>query len=460
MFLPWLLLSFEKKKTGLFILFSVLMIIGKENIAIWLIFIAISLVLFSMKDGWKLRAGTGLGLFSILYLFIVMGWIIPWFAGDTGYRHFHYSPLGDDVQSAIKTIFTRPWYTFSLLWQDRHGNIEAMKTELHLVVLLSGGLFLLLEPRYLLMLIPVYAQKLFNAGSGRWGIDYHYSIEFVPILTFALFTALYHYKFLKYKMSIALISILAAASATIWKIETRAYPGHQRQNHAFYHPDHYKTRLNYFKVKKVLDLLPPNASVSAQNNLVPHLAFRDTIHLLPLHFRETSFIVLSDEHSSIFPAKKAEYYRKIHFFMNSGKYREFHREHGITIFRKTYRRDLNESFIFDTVQVSRPDNAKVNKEEFIGFGQYIFDRGDYFRAEIEFPEETGNIIFTARSVDRNSVYFDTRRIESSGGNYKMFIEGGPAFFKTRDTLNFYVWNPHKLPVNTNEFKLLKKKYLN
>lgn len=50
MFLPWLLLAWDKHDLKLFITFSVFMIIGKENISIWLIFIGISLLITGRKD--------------------------------------------------------------------------------------------------------------------------------------------------------------------------------------------------------------------------------------------------------------------------------------------------------------------------------------------------------------------------------------------------------------------------
>ena len=63
---------------------------------------------------------------------------------------------------------------------------DGIKQELFLMVFVSGGIALLLRPVYLFMLIPIFAQKLLSNDYALWGINSHYSIEFVPILSIAI----------------------------------------------------------------------------------------------------------------------------------------------------------------------------------------------------------------------------------------------------------------------------------
>lgn len=458
MFIPWLLHAWDKHDLKSFIIFSVLMIIGKENISIWLIFIGISLLITGRKDKWKRKAGLSLSLGSAIYLIIIMSLVVPAFAGELGYRHFHYSTLGEDVPSALKTIFTQPFYTFSLFWADQRGNLEPVKLELHLITLLSGGIFLVLKPGFIIMLIPIYAQKLFNVHIGKWGIDHHYSIEFVPILTFASFTFLSEIKN-NNKVLIAILCLFLAAFTSYKTLGEHANPDHQEQNYQFISKEHYSSILDYFKVKKTLNNIPEDASVCAQNTLVPHLAFRDTIHIFPLMFKTTDFIVLADQRISVFPASDQGYFDSINYIMNSGNYELFEENNGITIFEKRDNPTQNLIEVFDTLAFISHTIPLSSDEEFIGFGKFELNKGDFFRARVLLNHPPDNVNLTAKSISNESLYFNTREIENIGDSYEMVVEGGPAFHEKKDTLTFYLWNRENNPVSFSEFTLVKRKYL-
>lgn len=49
---------------------------------------------------------------------------------------------------------------------------------------------MLRKPVYLIMLIPVYVQKLFHDNYGMWSISGQYVIEFAPILAIGTFSVL------------------------------------------------------------------------------------------------------------------------------------------------------------------------------------------------------------------------------------------------------------------------------
>jgi uncharacterized membrane protein len=458
MFLPWLLLAWDKHDLKLFITFSVLMIIGKENISIWLIFIGISLLITGRKDKWKRKAGLSLSLGSAIYLILIMSLIVPALAGETGYRHFHYSTLGENVPSAVITIIRKPFYVFSLFWADQGGNTETIKLELHAITLLSGGLFLVLKPSFIIMLIPIYAQKLFNVHTGKWGIDYHYSIEFVPILTFASFTFLSEIKN-NNKVLIALLCLLLAAFTSYKSLGKHANQNHQEQNYQFLSKKHYSTVLDYFKVKKALDNIPEDASVCAQNTLVPHLAFRDTIHVFPLMFKTTDFIVLADQRIPVFPASDHGYFDSINYVMNSGSYDFFEKRDGITIFKKTDNLNINLVEVYDTLALELNYEDTFLTKEFIGFGRFELKKGDFFKARVLLVHPPDDLTFTAKSISNKSIYFDTRESNYKNGYYEMVLEGGPAFHKKKDTLTIYLWNRGNNPVDFYEFTLLNRKYI-
>src|SRR5690554_7487847 len=61
-------------------------------------------------------------------------------------------------------------------------------------MLFSGLLFLLKKPHFILMLLPIYFQKLFHDNYSMWGIGDHYNIEFAPIMAIGVFIVISDFK--------------------------------------------------------------------------------------------------------------------------------------------------------------------------------------------------------------------------------------------------------------------------
>jgi uncharacterized membrane protein len=140
------------------------------------------------------------------------------------------------------------------------------------------------------MLLPIFGQKLFNDDFAKWGINYHYSIEFVPILTIALFSLISDIekkkpKFFEFSnnihLYIAIVSCIITFTATIWKMDHRTSKWYSSEKQNFYDKKHYIVNFKAVEVHQALNLIPENVIVSAQTNLAPHLAYRDTIYLFP-----------------------------------------------------------------------------------------------------------------------------------------------------------------------------------
>jgi hypothetical protein len=211
-------------------------------------------------------------------------------------------------------------------------------------------------------------------------------------------------------------------------------------------------------VKKTLRSIPEDASVCAQNTLVPHLAFRDTIHVFHLKWKTTDYIVLADQRISVFPSSDKDYFDKINYIMNSGRYEVTREENGITIFKKIKDSPGVKRSYMDTVSLKSWPSARLARDEFIGFGKYPFKRGDFFRAEIFLNEPSDKLILIAKSIHNKSVEFDTRSIIEEKNKFKMIVEGGPAFNKQSDTINFFIWNKDEKLVSISKFTLLERNY--
>jgi uncharacterized membrane protein len=264
--------------------------------ALWSVFIFLGLALLSLRNRKKMLTALSLSVFSALYFITVVGFIIPSLAnGEREYLHLHYDALGGGFSEILNTVLTRPVYCLRLLFINHLNDpdAEGIKRELHMMVMLSGGIGLILRPQYLVMLIPVYAQKLFNDSYGKWGINVHYSIEFAPILSSALFAWLGSLRIgKKWKISIAVLFTLITLAATIKALDSRVSKWYIPEQNRFYQKDHYVRDFDVKNVYRSFRLIPGNAAVSAQSPLVPHLAFRDYIYQFPV-INNAEYIILN-----------------------------------------------------------------------------------------------------------------------------------------------------------------------
>jgi len=291
----------------------VLILISKENMALWMVFIGFGLIVLHRKEFYKLKYISLFTILSILYFITVMKFVMPALANEgREYIHFEYSALGQSFSEVLSTIIKKPGFIFGLLLEN-HLNVASaigVKSELHFVVLLSGGVFLFLKPQYLIMLIPIYAQKLFNDDHGKWGINYQYSIEFAPIITIVAFSWIIEHK---QKMRAFLISILLVGitiSTTLNVLDMRISTWYNAINHQFYAKDHYVRDFDVDGMHQILDKIPDDAIVSAQTMLVPHIAFRDRIYQFP-DVSDAEYIVLLTADNNTYPLKKEKYEMKV-----------------------------------------------------------------------------------------------------------------------------------------------------
>lgn len=333
MLVPWFIMYFEKKRILKSLLFCVLIILSKENIALWMSFILVGLIVFQ-KDRFKRIFGLILSLFAGLYFVLVIKVVIPAINGsEQGYIHFAYDALGDNMTEAIKTIITRPQYIFTLLFENHLNNAEGfgIKSELHYIVLLSGGFALFLKPQYLLMLLPVFAQKLFNNDFGKWGLNYQYSVELVPILTLALFVWLNSVSDNR-KLILTRIFVFICIFTTMSVLDSRVSKWYNPVNSRFYTKEHYSTDYNPRLVREELNKIPSDAVVSAQSMIIPHIAFRDKIYHFPF-VGDAKYIVLFPAAKARYPLTEEEMNKKTFELLSDSKWLNISTVEGLMIFK-------------------------------------------------------------------------------------------------------------------------------
>jgi uncharacterized membrane protein len=309
MFVPWIFYFIQKNKFKQVIILSVLFLFSKENMALWGGFIFIGMMIMFRKDRKKVKLSAILCAISFIYFILMVNWIIPSLGNPgSGYLHFNYAALGNNMSEAFITIITKPFYTFKLLFANHLGIPEGnyVKTELHLAILFSGGILLFYRPYYLVMLIPIYAQKLFGNSIGYWGLGEQYSIEFIPILTIGAFSIIHNIKNQIPRRIITCLLILSTAFVTSWTFSNKTYTYFNWGNQRIFLKQHYKRGFDIKKAYNALEQIPKNAAVCAQDEFVSHLSFRSKIYFFP-YVKDAEYIFLMRDFSSTYPLSKEQF---------------------------------------------------------------------------------------------------------------------------------------------------------
>jgi uncharacterized membrane protein len=292
-FLPWFFLLVKQRRLYASAGMLLLIILSKENVSLGMSFICLGLLIEHRKQRPVRNFLFLSGLASFGYFLFITFFVMPALSNSNTYHHFHYSFLGADFFQAFLTLIKHPLYTLKLLFVNHTGVPfgDFAKTEFHLFVLFSGLPFLLYKPHYLLMMIPIYFQKLFNDSYTFWGVDGQYSVDLAPLMAIGIFSAIGE---IRNKKAGRLAGLLACALALICTIRlmdhTVIFTNKSRIR--IYQSSHYKRDFDVRKVYEQFAKIPDDAVVSAQSPFLPHLALRDKIYQFPMT-RDAQFIIYS-----------------------------------------------------------------------------------------------------------------------------------------------------------------------
>ena len=297
MMLPWLLYFLKRRKFGLSTLFVVLFVIGKENMSLWLFFISVGLMWDYRKDKQTIWHLVAYAVFSIAYFFIINMIVMPRLGGNGG-GFARYAHLGDNYVVIAQRLVTHPWETLKMLFTNTNGisKYDGIKEEFYICALASGMLLTLLKPNYLLMLIPLLAQKMLAVDSNFWGVSFQYSVEFVPVLVVSSFLVLVKLKNSKWRMALGFALLLSTVLTTFYTIGVPKSTILVDQL-CVYQGRHYEQKeFDVRYARELIKMIPDDASVSAASNFVPHLALRDNIQNFAHATKIDADYVLITEH--------------------------------------------------------------------------------------------------------------------------------------------------------------------
>jgi uncharacterized membrane protein len=342
MFVPWFLYFFHLKKWKWTALIFIFQISTKENMPLWMAFVCVGISLLYWKDKTLRMASIIFCVLATCYFILVIKFIMPSLANEgEAYVQIrnNYSAVGSSLSEIISSILTKPIYIFKLLFFNHTGNYfgDNYKTETYVFVLLSGGILFFIRPQFLIMLIPIFAQKMFHNDFLKWGIGAHYSIEFAPICSIGAFYVISKIENIKWKNYLAFGITFLSLAVSVRSFD-RTFTYFDRALQRIYQPGHYKRNYDVAEAHSGLKLIPDDAKVSAQSAFVPHLAFRDYIYQFPV-INDAEFIVFSYA-EYFYPLTKQSFDVQVAMLLNSGEWEKMYDKNQMVILKKSAVKNL------------------------------------------------------------------------------------------------------------------------
>ena len=278
MMLPWLLYYLKQRRFGLASLFVVLFVIGKENMSLWLFFIVVALMWDYRKDKRALWHLGAYAAFSLAYFLIVNMIVMPRLGGNGG-GFARYAHLGDNYVDIAGRLLTHPLETLQVLFTNTNEfpKYDGIKEEFYYCALATGLLLTFLKPNYLLMLVPLVAQKMLSVDPTFWGVSFQYSIEVMPVIVISSFLVLVKLKKKAWRIVLAVVLLLSTVLTTFYTIGVPKSEVWLDQLCVYQGRHYYQKAFDVHYAYEVIEMIPDEASVSAITPFVPHLAMRDEI---------------------------------------------------------------------------------------------------------------------------------------------------------------------------------------
>jgi len=332
--IPWFFLVFHRGKYIKSSLLVIMILISQENISLLMVFIFLGLMIEYRKNRIGLLVLSIYSILSLLYFVIVTSILIPSFSSTHAYSGFLYSVLGHTPFEALSNLVLHPFESFKILFINHNNSItgDYVKIEMHILILVSGAFMLFLKPQYILMLIPIYFQKLFHDNYNIWGIDSQYCIEFAPLLAIGIFSVIVELKNVHLKFFLTAVVIIGALGSTV-RIMDNTVLFTDKSRIRFYQVSHYSRDYNVRTVYHQLNLIPEEAKICAQSPFVPHLALRNSIYQFPL-IKDAEFIIYSEKEEP-YPIDKNTFNSITTALENSKEWNVKYKDDNLTILKKS-----------------------------------------------------------------------------------------------------------------------------
>jgi len=333
-FLFFTLYFMYTRRTVWLFVFAILAMACKEEIPVLVALFGLWSIVFQQR----LRSGLALILLASAWAIVGL-FVVPHIFSPTGHSLLtaRYASLGNSPLGVAKTILLHPIYIL------KHYVLEHNHLFYLRVLLTPAGYLPLLAPWVLVLALPTIALNLFSSYPNMYSGLYQYSAEIVPVLVFSTVEAI-----------VLIIWVVQWCIARIRQRSERAAPAdnppvrpgsanrwihatllavllgfvlvnvvradYARSPMPFAQGFHWPVRTAHTDLAQhFIDMIPPEAPVSAQSGLVPHISHRTNIYLFPYADNQADYIFL-DVTGDIYPFFSHDYVTEVKKVLLSGNY--------------------------------------------------------------------------------------------------------------------------------------------
>ncbi|MBK6411358.1 MAG: DUF2079 domain-containing protein [Flavobacteriales bacterium] len=335
MAIPWYGLALHKRRSTEAWLLLLFMLSAKENMGIWLCFVVLGFLLHERKNPALRKLLAWQAVIALMWSAVVIGVVMPALSDGAHYAGWKYPALGDGPIDALGYMAIHPIQVFQALLDG--GSVpggRAIKIEMLVLLFLAGGWAMLMRPWILLMAVPLLLQKLLHAGPAQWGVLGHYSVEFAPLCTLAVFSWALSLRNSRRGKVIAVIATVLSLGVTVRILDASVYK-ENRAKQRIYHAEHYVRGYDAAAVRQLLQRIPANASVSASAAFVPHLVVHRNLYQFPI-LGDADVIALATKEEP-YPLSVDEFTVALDTLRRSRFWTEMDRCDGAVVFTRSQR---------------------------------------------------------------------------------------------------------------------------
>ena len=312
----------QGRRYGPFFVFIILAMSTKEDIPLLVLMMGLY-IFFWLKER---KVGAITALMGLGWFLICTQVILPHYNGLPDSPFFHrITVFGPTIRESLLNLLREP--ALLLRWLRQPEIVTYLGG-----LLASAGFMSLFHPLTLGLCAPVAAMNVFSTWNWTYSEGAHYSASIVP---FIIVSGIYGLGFVARQLSErwGVSHQKAVNSLAALVLVTAGYHHYQigisplaRSFHAPRITPHHRLAQDF------MALIPPDASLSAQSGLYPHLAHREKAYLFPA-INDAEYIFL-DVTSSPYPITLRELNEWMQGLVRSKQYRVLAAQDGYVLFRK------------------------------------------------------------------------------------------------------------------------------
>ena len=305
-FIGWAIYLMELKQWRWYWPVFVLALLVREDVAMYLA----ALGLYGLLVKKERKIGLITMMIALLYYYLIFNFFLPLFNGQAPFSRLAFGTKST-AGLIVNTLVTSPvefLKSFFYPW---------VKLRNILLTAFSFGFLPWFSSLYWIM-APINFLRHFAADEVRYSLQRHYAAPLTPILVFSAVNALTK---IKYKPLIYL-SILVAIVGTFYTNRPGLDPNYPAPPIALiFKRSFYVMPPKNADYYRMMALIPPEASVSAQVPLLAHLINRDQIYKFPQNYQEADYIALTFT-ESFYPMAYEDMERVKNELLNDPNYKQ------------------------------------------------------------------------------------------------------------------------------------------